>query len=189
MIVQKVAPTQTDIDEILSLEDAKRFIKVIGTDDDEDITSFISSAITEAEDITNTQFANATYELYLENFPGENFSFPKNPISEIVSIEYMDLNGDYVVLDETSYYLYTKYDVGHIVFNSPPNVQIKWHKRAIRITFKSGFGSSFPSDLRQWLKVRVSTLFEYREELTAGVSISKNNHVDSILNRYKIRSF
>ena len=73
MIVQKVVPTQTDIDEILSLEDAKRFIKVIGTDDDLDIKSFIESAITEAQDITNRQFASATYEMYLSNFPRENF--------------------------------------------------------------------------------------------------------------------
>ena len=65
---------------------------------------------------------------------------------------------------------------------------MKNHKQAVRITFKSGYASNFPADLRQWLKVRVSTLYEYREELTAGVSIAKNNHVDSILQRYRIRS-
>ena len=37
MIVQKVVPTQTDIDNILSLEDAKRFIRVVGIEDDTDI--------------------------------------------------------------------------------------------------------------------------------------------------------
>lgn len=189
MIVQKVAPTQTDIDEILSLEDIKSFIRVIGTEDDEDIRSFLSSAITEAEDITNRQFAKATYELYLPNFPRENFCFPKNPVNEIVSIEYMDLDGNYQTIDSSTYYLYKKYEVGQIVFDVLPNVQIKWHKQAIKITFTSGYENNFPADLKQWLKVRVSTLFEYREELTAGVSVAKNNHVDSILQRYKIRSF
>lgn len=58
MIVQKVAPIQADINEILSLEDAKRFIRVLDTDDDADIQSFINSAITEAQNITNRQFAN-----------------------------------------------------------------------------------------------------------------------------------
>lgn len=188
MLVQKVAPTQIDIDVILSLEDAKRFIRVIDTEDDEDINSFISSAITEAQDITNRQFASATYELYLSNFPRENFKFPKNPVQEIVSIEYMDINGVYQTIDSTSYYLFNEYEVGKIVFNTTPNVQIKSHKKAVRITFKSGYTTNFPADLRQWLKVRVSTLFEFREELTAGVSIAKNNHVDSILQRYRIRS-
>jgi uncharacterized phiE125 gp8 family phage protein len=189
MIVQIVAPTQTDIDNILSLADAKRFIKVVGTEDDEDITSFVLTAITEAEDITNRQFANATYELYLPNFPRENFCFPKNPINEIVSIEYMDLDGNYQTIDNSTYYLYKKYEVGQIVFDVLPNVQIKRHKQAVRITFKSGYTSDFPTDLRQWLKVRVSTLFEYREELIIGTIVAKTNHVDSILQRYKIRSF
>ena len=188
MIVQKVAPTQIDIDVILSLVEAKRFIRVIDTEDDEDINSFISSAITEAQDITNRQFASATYELYLSNFPRENFKFPKNPVQEIVSIEYMDINGVYQTIDSTSYYLFNEYEVGKIVFNPTPNVQMKNHKQAVRITFKSGYTSNFPADLRQWLKVRVSTLYEFREELTAGVSIAKNNHVDSILQRYRIRS-
>lgn len=188
MLVQKVAPTQIDIDVILSLVEAKRFIRVIDTEDDEDINSFISSAITEAQDITNRQFASATYELYLSNFPRENFKFPKNPVQEIVSIEYMDINGVYQTIDSTSYYLFNEYEVGKIVFNTTPNVQIKSHKKAVRITFKSGYTTNFPADLRQWLKVRVATLFEYREEITAGLSISKNNHVDSILQRYRIRS-
>ncbi len=188
MIVPKVVPTQTDIDEILSLEDAKRFIRVVDADDDADIQSFIDSAITEAQDITNRQFASATYEMYLSNFPRENFKFPKNPVQEIVSIEYMDINGVYQTIDSTSYYLFHEYEVCKIVFYTFPVITMKNHKQAVRITFKSGYASNFPADLRQWLKVRVSTLYEYREELTAGVSIAKNNHVDSILQRYRIRS-
>ena len=188
MIVQKVAPTQTDIDNILSLALAKKFIKVIDIEDDADIQDFINSAITEAQGITNRQFASATYEMYLSNFPGENFKFQKNPVQEIVSIEYMDINGVYEAIDSTLYYLFHEYEVGKIVFNTTPNVQMRNHKKAVRITFKSGYTTNFPADLRQWLKVRVSTLYEFREELTAGVSIAKNNHVDLILQRYRIRS-
>lgn len=185
MIVQKVAPTPTDIDEILSLEDAKRFIRVVDTDDDADIQSFIDSAITEAQDITNRQFASATYELYLSEFKRE-IKLPKNPIQEIISIDYLDSSNSYITLDPTSYFLCEDLEIGVIVFRVIPG--IKSERKAIRITFKSGYGSKFPADLRQWLKVRVSTLYEYREEITSGVSIAKNNHVDSILQRYRIRN-
>lgn len=188
MIVQKVAPTQTDIDAILSLEDAKRFIRVVEADDDADIKSFINSAIVEAQDITNRQFASATYELYLSNFPRENFKFPKNPVQEILSIDYMDISGEYQTIDSSSYYLFHEYEVGKIIFNTFPVVAMKNHKQAVKITFKSGYGSNFPADLRQWLKVRVSTLFEYKEELVIGTIVAKTNHVDAILQRYKIRS-
>ncbi len=185
MIVQKVAPEQTDIDFILSLDEAKRFIRVIDTEDDLDIQSFINSAIAEAQDITNRQFATATYELYLSEFKRE-IKLPKNPIQEILSIEYLDSSNNYITLDSNSYFLYEDLEIGTIVFRTIPGVRVE--QKAVKITFKSGYVSDFPADLKQWLKVRVSTLYEYREELTAGVSISKNNHVDSILQRYRIRS-
>ena len=185
MIVQKVAPTQTDIDEILSLEDAKRFIRVVDTDDDADIQSFIDSAITEAQDITNRQFASATYELYLSEFKRE-IKLPKNPIQEIISIEYLDSSNNYVALDSSSYFLYEDLEIGTIVFKTIPGIRVE--KKAVKITFKSGYGSKFPADLRQWLKVRVSTLYEYREEIVIGTIVAKTNHVDSVLQRYRIRS-
>lgn len=185
MIVQKVAPTQTDIDEILSLEDAKRFIRVVDTDDDVDIQSFIDCAITEGQDITNRQFPTATYELYLSEFKRE-IKLPKNPIQEITSIEYLDSSNSYITLDLNSYFLSEELEIGVIVFTAMPG--IKSQRNAIKITFKSGYGSKFPGDLRQWLKVRVSTLYEHREQITIGVSLTKNNHVDSILQRYRIRS-
>lgn len=187
MIVQKVAQDQTT--DILSLDQAKTFMRIVDAEDDIDIQSFIDSAIKEAEEITNRDFANATYELYLSSLPSENFKFPKNPVNEIVSIEYMDLNGIYQTIDPTTYYLSNIYEIGHVLFQEYPTVNIKNDRKAVRMTFKSGYpNNSFPSDLRQWLKVRVSTLYEIREEITIGVSVSKNNHVDSILQRYRIRS-
>ena len=188
MLVMKVAPLESDINSILSLDSAKEYLRVLDNDEDNTITSCILSAISEAEGLTNRQFATATYELCLSNFPGENFKFPKNPIQEIVSIEYMDLEGNYQVIDSSSYYLFREYEVGKIVFNTTPNVQIKNHKQAVKITFKSGYLNKFPADIKQWLKVRVSTLFEYKEELVIGTIVAKTNHVDAILQRYKIRS-
>lgn len=188
MIIQKVAPSQEDINKILSLDEAKSFMRIVSTDEDEDIQSYIKAAIADAEGITNRQFAKATYELYLSIFPWENFKLPKNPINKIVSIEYMDLEGNYQTIDQSTYYLFSRYEVGHIAFNVFPNFKIKNHKKAVRITFTSGYLEDFPMDLKQWLKVRVSTLNENREEITLGVSVSKNNHVDSILKRYRIRS-
>ncbi|MFY4862410.1 head-tail connector protein [Aliarcobacter butzleri] len=189
MLELKVAPTQTEIDAILSLASAKEFLKVVDTDEDNTIKDNILSAIAEVQGYTNRQFAKATYELYLPNFPRENFKFPKNPVNEIISIEYMDLNGDYQTLDESTYYLYEQYQVGKVEFEKYPNIQIKQHKKAVKITFTCGYSEAeFPKDLRQYLKVKVSTLFEFKEEIVSGTIISKTNHIDSIIEKYKIRS-
>ena len=66
--------------------------------------------------------------------------------------------------------------------------KIKNHMKAVKITFTSGYLKDFPNDLKQWLKVKVSTLFEFREEIVSGTIISKTKHVDSILQRYRIRN-
>ena len=59
----------------------------------------------------------------------------------------------------------------------------------MRITFTCGYSESeFPQDLRQYLRVKVSTLFEFREDIVSGAIISRTNHIESIIEKYKIRS-
>ncbi len=187
MLVQKIAAIQDDIDAILSIADAKSFMRIIGDDDNDLIGSMIKSAITEANDRTNRNLVTATFELYLPKFDAE-IELPKNPIKEIVSIEYMDLEGNYTALDSTNYYLWQNNGVDILVFDY--YLDVVEHKKAVKITFKSGFlAAEFPEDLKQWLKVRVSTLYEYREQFLLGVAIASVPHVDAVLSRYKIRTF
>lgn len=187
MLVQKVAPTKTDIESIFSIADAKAFMRILGDDDNDIIYSMINSAFTEANDRTNRNLVTATFELYLSCFKNE-ITLPKNPIQEIVSVEYMDMDNNYVVLESANYYIYEKDGVDHLVFTSFTATPA--HKKAVRITFKSGYVSTeFPEDLKSWIRVKVSTLYEYREEFIVGASISKTSHVDSVISRYKIRTF
>jgi len=181
MLVQKVAPTQTDFDTILNLVDAKAFMRIVSSDDDTLINQLIQSAITEASDRTNLNLANATFELYIERFSSD-IRLPKNPIKSIQKIEYMDMDGEYQVLASANYYLYVKNGVGYVHLDYYPTVPC--HKLAIKITFNSGF-DAVPSDIVSWLKVRVSTLYEYREDITYG-TVAKLNHVDGVLARYKV---
>ena len=185
MLVQIVAPIS--LDKVLKLDDAKSFLKVIGNNDDANIQELIKSAIKEAEDITNRQFADATYELYLPCIHSHEIKLPKNPIISVDKIEIMDLDGVYQEVDSSTYYLYEKHEVGIIYFETIPSLG-KTHKKAVKITFKCGYGDNFPEDLRNWLNVRVSTLNEYKEELVIGTIVAKTNHVNNVLDRYKIRS-
>lgn len=187
MLVQKVVPIQEDIEAIFSTSDAKSFMRIIGDEDNDIVYSMINSAFTEADDRTNRNLVTATFELYLPSFRNE-ITLPKNPIQEIVSVEYMDMDNNYVVLESTNYYIYEKDGVDHLVFTSFTATPA--HKKAVRITFKSGYKTAeFPEDLKSWIRVKVSTLYEYREEFVVGTIVSKTTHVDSVLSRYKIRSF
>ena len=51
------------------------------------------------------------------------------------------------------------------------------------------FKESVPPPINHWLKVRVATLYEYREEFIVGTIIGHTPHMNGVLNRYRIRSF
>ena len=89
---QIVAPTS----EPLTLEDAKTFMRILEDDDDALITSMIVGAREFAENYTNRQFVEATYELITNRFILD-MKLRHNPIKSISKIEYMDENGDYQI--------------------------------------------------------------------------------------------
>lgn len=63
---------------------------------------------------------------------------------------------------------------------------------AVRITYLAGFGDSvesLPDDLRQWLRFRAATMYEYREQLVTGTIVTDlpNRFVDALLDVYTVR--
>lgn len=162
-LVQTVAPTQ----EPISLQEAKDFMRILESDDDATIEAMIKSATSYAENFTNRQFETATFELFAENFT-QDIQLPKNPIKDLVSIEYMDQDGVYQVLDSANYYLYGEYDIFKVHFVK--TVSHKTHKNAIKYNFISGY-DNVPEGIKSFILVMVSTLYENRELYVIGASI------------------
>lgn len=185
-LVQTVAPVQ----EPISLTEAKDFLRVLDNDSDALISALIVAVREHAENVTNRQLESATYELYAEDFISK---LPKNPITSISKIEYMNENGFYQILDSNLYYLYEDNGIGKIMYldllNVPFPTTIKEHKEAVKITFTSGY-TTVPEAIKQYMKVKISTLFENREQFVIGASISSfgDKFIENLLNPYKIRS-
>lgn len=178
-LVQKVAP----IKEPIALEEAKDFLRVLDNDSDALISSLIVAVREHIENVTNRQLEIATYELFDEDFI---FKLPKNPIKSIDSIEYMDEDGTYVAMSDDNYYLYENLGIGHIAYEDLPLVLE--HKKAVKITFTAGY-SKVPEAIKQYMKVKISTLFENREQYVVGASISNfgDSFIENLLLPYRIR--
>jgi len=178
---QTVAPTA----EPLLLADAKTFMRILETDDDALITSMIVAAREFAENYTNRQFKQATFELITNRFI-DGMKLRKNPIQSISSIQYMDENGTYQTLSTENYYLYFDNGIGHLHFEDLPS--IKDDKRAVKITFVSGY-ATVPSSIVSYLKVLVSTLYENREQYIVGVNVDTlaNPMINKMLDMYRIQ--
>jgi uncharacterized phiE125 gp8 family phage protein len=180
-LVQTVAP----INEPVSLDEAKKFMRILENDDDTLIESMIIGAREYAENYTNRQLMTATYELYLSDFI-QDFKMPKNPIQSITSIEYMDEDGNYQVLDSSLYYLYGDNDISKIHFEDFEDH--KEHKKAIKITFVAGY-TTVPSSIIAYIKVLVSTMYENREQYIIGVSAETNANpmINKLLDMYRVQ--
>lgn len=182
-LVQKVAP----VNELLTLDSAKSFMRILDTDSDIDIQAMINSSLEYAQNYTNRQFITATYELYTDVFK-QDMQLPKNPIQSVTSVEYMDENGVYQPM--TDFYVYGENGVSKIHFEDMPTH--KEHKNAIRITFVAGYGDNstdVPETIKSYLRVMVSTLYENREQYVVGVSIDTmaNPILDKMLNMYRVQ--
>jgi len=180
--VQTVAPSE----EPLSLSDAKAFSYIDISDDDALINVMIATSREYAENLTNRQFEVATFELFNERII-QDWQLPKNPIKSISKIEYMDSDGDYQTLSSDDYYLYGDNDIFRIHFDTIPSY--KDHKESIKITFVSGY-DVVPKSIVSWLKLKVNSLYENREQFVIGVSATElpPSHIDNILNMYKVQS-
>lgn len=178
---QTVAPTS----EPLSLADAKTFMHILETDEDDLISSMIVGAREYAENYTNRQFKDATFELITNCFV-QDMKLRHNPIKSISKIEYMDANGNYQTLSTDNYYLYYENGIGTLYFTETPS--IKDDKRAVKITFISGY-TTVPSSIIAYIKVLVSTMYENREQYIVGVSVETlaNPIINKMLDMYRVK--
>jgi len=179
-LIQTVAP----IAEPITLTEVKEFLRILDTDSDILLGTLINVSREHIENVTNRQLESATFELYADCFITR---LPKNPIQSISSIEYMDADGVYQILDISKYYLYENNGIGKISYEDLPTYKV--HAKAIKITFISGY-VSVPESLKQYMKVKIATLYENREEFVIGVSIAEfgNKFIENLLTPYIVRN-
>jgi uncharacterized phiE125 gp8 family phage protein len=164
-------PTVTPV----SLEEVKSFCRVLTNDDDAILTILINAATDYAQSVTGRQLCSATYEL-IASYTTSPLIIPRAPLKAITSVEYKDVNGVWQPLDYT---LNWDYDVGIVEFSATSDV---------RIIFTCGY-DTIPASLKAWALNKVSSLFEFRESIIVGSTVSEvpKSMIDCALTSYKVR--
>ena len=179
-LIQTVAP----LTEPLTLEEVKEFLRVLDTDSDVLISALIVAVREYVENITNRQLEVATFELLNANL----FStLPKGSLKEVLKVEYLNSSLDYVEFDATKYYAYSDNGICKIYYEEYPMLQD--HKQAVKVTFTCGY-DVVPEAIKAYMKVKISTLFENREQFVIGASISEfgSSFIENLLSPYRIRN-
>ncbi len=168
----------------VTIDEAKDFYRVIETDEDDVITMTITAATEKAEQITNRQLVQATYELYFDSFQN-TIKIPRPPLVSVGKIEYIDVNGDVTLF--TDYTLDDIEDPAVIYIDDiPSDVETEGINNVI-VTFTSGYETT-PSAIKSWILIYGLTIFENRENIAIGVSVddSQKQYYDHLLDSYRI---
>ncbi|WP_345969637.1 head-tail connector protein [Sulfurimonas sp. HSL1-6] len=186
-LVLKTSPSG----QVVSTAEAKAHLNVLHGDDDAYIDTLIAVATEQAEEITGRQFLTATYELYMDDLP-LSFELPKPPMASVTSVEYIpDGEAVFSTLD-AALYLVGKGDVTEIVRHPDATYpDVENIIDGVRVTFVCGYGASadVPAPIKHWIKKRVATMYEMREEQTVGVKaeIAESEYDRYLLSKYKVR--
>ena len=166
------APTS----EPLSVTFTKKHLRVEGTDDDDYIRSLIVAARINREAFTGRQFITATWEWNLDSFRSAVLEVPNPPLIKVNSIKYIDTDGILQTWAASKYDVDTVSQPGRITpafgedYPSTRDVM-----NAVVINFDAGYGAAdtVPLNLKQSMQEIVGHMYEHRETVIVGASISQ----------------
>lgn len=193
---------------VVSVSTAKSHLRVDHTDDDTLIGILVDAAGERAETHTKKQLCTATRIVRMRGFcdplyrkPGtREIYLPFPPLSSITSITYLDANGDSQTWDAANYQADTKSIPGKIMpaegVDYPTTASETYN--TVTITYVCGMASTtdastlVPATIRRAMMLDVGTMYEYREDIVAGVSITAmpiDHAVVNLLNRERVYKF
>jgi uncharacterized phiE125 gp8 family phage protein len=174
--------------EPVTVAEAKAHLRVDSADDDALITALIVSARQGAEHITGRALMPQTWELALDKFPRQ-INLSRAPLTSITSIKYLDESGVLRTMTEGAYLLDGHSEPARMT----PAYGTNWpatrcQANAVLVQFVAGYTSAaaVPQEIKSWMLLRIGMLYENRESVAAGVTLSELPYVDRLLDAYKL---
>lgn len=160
---QTVAPSE----EPITTAEAKTNAWIEISDDDTFVDSIIKAGRERCERVTGRQLVTATWELYLDDFPGATGTIivPKPPLQSVSSITYLDTAGTSQTLATANYKVDAISEPGRIV--PAPNCTWPGTRQtlnAVTVTFVAGYGlaAAVPEEIKDRIKAYVMHRYEHR---------------------------
>lgn len=183
---QTVAPSV----EPITLSEAKLWLRVGGSVEDDLLEGMIVAAREQVETLCNRQLINATWQLTMrgwddpryaseDDYLGTLITLPVGPGASSVVAAYRDEDGGATTLDSASYVVDAT-DLLPTISLAPdatwPTVQ-SGHPAAVTITWVAGFGASaasVPEGIKQGLRLLLTAAYEDRAPTEAEMRSVKN---------------
>jgi uncharacterized phiE125 gp8 family phage protein len=177
-------------EEPISLNDAKDWLRVSGSDEDFLISALIVAARQNVENYLQRALISQTWELGLDGFPGSReIALPFPNLVSVASVKYYDEDNTLETLDSSNYFVDVTSLPGKVVLK-PEYIWPATYDRsdAILIEYTCGYGDSsqIPENIKVGIKLYLAHLFEQRQIAAVGVNlVSVPMSVNWILSPYK----
>ena len=153
----------------------------------------ITAARQHAETYLKRKLITQTLDLHLDCFPGWTVRLPV-PLQSVTAITYFDTNGVEQTLAADQYLVDSTTEPARIT----PAFGLVWpvtrfRMNAVKVRFVAGYGaaSAVPACVKNWMLVRIKTLWDGRDQLTKqlGMPVFEPAWVDSLLDPEIVRSY
>lgn len=190
----------------VTVDEVKDFLRLQGTtSEDYLLQSFIKAAESYAENYMKRSISKQQWELRLDEFPdldekAQDIELPRPPLSTVSSevvVSYVEDNtaGNTTSMASTAFTI-DYYSEPGIIYPSYDNEwpDPKEIKNAVRVTYYSGYSNpaNVPEPIKQWVKLRVGSMYENRESLMVGtgnfISELPHSYVDGLLDEFVVQS-
>lgn len=182
MGIKVITPPAT---EPVTLAEAKLHLRVDTSDEDALITRAIKSAREECEHYLQRSIPQQTLGLYLDAFPSGDLRLAWGPAQSITSVQYIDAAGTPTTLPGSVY----MFDDTQI----EPVLRLTWasewpttraQPNAVIVTYVAGYAAC-PESIRNWILLRVGTLYRFRETESDRVPLP-SPFADRLLDEWRV---
>lgn len=160
--------------EPVTLDEAKAHLRVIGTDEDDYITGLITAAREMAEGRLNRTIARRTRTDVFASWR-EDLVLAKPPVVSVDGVTYVDDTGTVQVLGDDMYHaaVYLEPAVVELApgFQGPA---LHFRRHPIAVTYTAGYADGdVPRAICQWILLAIGALYQNRESMVTGVSVTE----------------
>lgn len=156
------------------------------------LNMLVQAARQHAETYLKRALITQTVDLHLDKFPCWEIKLP--PLQTVSAITYFDSNGVEQTLAADQYLVDSTTQPARIT----PAFGLVWpatqyRNNAVKIRFIAGYGaaSAVPACVKNWMLVRIKTLWDQRDQLTKqlGMPVFEPAWVDTLLDPEVVRSY
>jgi uncharacterized phiE125 gp8 family phage protein len=156
--------------EPIALADAKKWLKIETSDDDDVVGALITAARLMVEAQIRRMLITQTWRLIHDRWPnGRLIKIPLAPFQSLIAMRVYDANGTAQAVSSSLYYVDSVPDAARIIFGAPPPTPGRANA-GIEIDIVVGYGASaesVPEPLRQAIRMLVTDWYENRGDAGA----------------------